>query len=83
MWGKSQFTSEEVEANRGISSARIHVERAIGYLKNNKILNSKVPLKLAPHLSDIVFVCAQLYNLNPVPLPELDSKFAELKRSTS
>ena len=83
MWGKSQFTSEEVEANRGISSARIHVERAIGYLKNNKILNRKVPLKLAPHLSDIVFVCAQLYNLNPVPLRELDSKFAELKRSTS
>ena len=80
MWGKSQFTEEEVAWNRGISSSRIHVERAIGYLKNFKLISDgKISMKLVPHLSDIVFVCAQLYNINQVPLREVDRKFAQLK----
>ena len=34
LWGKKQFTPEEVWQSRKISVARIHVERAIKYIKD-------------------------------------------------
>ena len=34
LWGKKQFTPEEVRQSRKISVARIHVERAIKYIKD-------------------------------------------------
>ena len=75
MWGNIQFTSEEVAASRKVSIACIHVERSIGYLKRYKILGNKVVAKMLPYLSDIAFVCAQLVNLNPVFLREVDTDF--------
>ena len=82
MWGKIQFTPEEVAASRKISIARIHVERSIGYLKRYKILGNKVVAKMLPYLSDIAFVCAQLVNLNPVFLREVDYNFVKMTRFT-
>ena len=34
MWGKKQFTPEEVRQSRKISVARSHAERAIKYIKD-------------------------------------------------
>ena len=84
MWGNIQFTPEEVAlaASRKVSIARIHVERSIGYLKRYKILGNKVVAKMLPYLSDIAFVCAQLVNLNPVFLREVDNDFVKMTRST-
>ena len=36
--GKSQLSQREVETSRALSRVRIHVERAIGRMKNFKIL---------------------------------------------
>ena len=44
-------------------------------LKRYKILGNKVVAKMLPYLSDIAFVCAQLVNLNPVFLREVDTDF--------
>ena len=72
LWGKRQFTVQEVEESRKISKARIHVERAIKHIKDFKILANKVPRQMLPHLSKVFYVCCQLCNLQPIKLRELD-----------
>ena len=57
------------------ASARIHVERFIGYMKNFGILAKRVPNQLLPYLTDILFVCCHLTNLLPVIIRELDDQF--------
>ena len=44
--GKPQLSQREIEFSRGLSSVRIHVERAIGRMKNYKILQSTLPISL-------------------------------------
>ena len=78
LWGKKQYTVEEVLASRKISVARIHVERAIRYIKDYKILKNRVPRHLLPHLSKIFSVCCYLTTLQPVKLREIDEMFESL-----
>ena len=47
MEGRRQSPLEEVQEGRKIASLRIHVERAIGRLKNFTIFNEVIPLNLA------------------------------------
>ena len=75
MWGKQQYTAVEVCTSRKISRARIHVERSIGYIKRYKILKNRVPCNMLPYLSNFFFVCAQLVNLSPVYMREIDDLF--------
>ena len=71
--GKPQLSQREVETSRALSRVRIHVERAIGRMKNFKILQSTLPIKLIkrPREADyttidkILVVCAALCNLYP------------------
>ena len=44
MEGRKQLPSEEVLKGRQITSVRIHMERAIGFIKNNSILKGTLPL---------------------------------------
>ena len=44
--GKSQLTQEEVDSARALSHVHIHVERAIGRIKNFKILQMTLPISL-------------------------------------
>ncbi|XP_069109721.1 uncharacterized protein [Argopecten irradians] len=55
-----QLTSEEVEKTMNIASVRIHVERAIGRIKNYHILDGVLPLSLSHIASPIFRVVAHL-----------------------
>lgn len=63
--GKKQFSQKEVETARQLSRARIHVERAIGRLKNFRILQNVLPVSLLAHADDILEICGALTNLMP------------------
>ncbi|XP_065914072.1 uncharacterized protein [Dysidea avara] len=71
--GKAQLSQKEVETARALSRVRIHVERAIGRLKNFKILQCTLPITLVKARQDnefatidnILFVCAALCNMQP------------------
>ena len=71
--GKPQLSQREVEFSRQLSSIRIHVERAIGRIKNYKILKTTLPITLIKRdhetefatIDKIVFICAALCNLYP------------------
>ena len=71
MESRSQLPAEDVQRGRSIASLRIHVERAIGRMKQFNILTSVFPLKMARIANQIVTVCAYLSNFHPalVPVP--------------
>jgi len=75
--GRSQLTSEEVKAGRGIASLRIHIERAIGRIKQFRILQGTFPLSMIRLFNQVVCVCAWLTNFHPAliaPPAELSEK---------
>ena len=55
--GQPQLTRKEVEKTWRIVELRIHVERANGWARHYKILNSPIPLNTASVADDIVSVC--------------------------
>ena len=62
---RKQLTADEVQETIHIASVRIHVERAIGRIKNYHILDGILPVSVA-HLADQIFyVCAYLTNFLP------------------
>ena len=61
--GKPLSKSQTTQTRR-ITRARIHVERAIGRLKNFKILNGVIPLTFKSSIDQITIVCAAICNLN-------------------
>ena len=71
--GKDQLSQAEVETSRQLSRIRIHVERAIGRLKNYGLLSSTLPISLLKRATDvnyatidkILITCAALSNLHP------------------
>ena len=79
--GRQQLPATEIEAGRRIASLRIHVERAIGRLKNFNILKGTIPISMARLTNQIVHVCAFLTNFQPalVPLPD-DSDESDVTR---
>ena len=77
--GKTQLSQSEIESSKQLSHVRIHIERAIGLLKNKyTILKSILPITLMKHDSDgiaiidkILTICCALVNLSePIVTPE-------------
>ena len=60
-----QFTEKELTTTRRIASLRIHVERAIGQIKNFGILTD-VPNSMARVANQVIlfYVCALLANFH-------------------
>ena len=76
MDGRSQLPADEMERGRSIASLRIHVERAIGRMKNYKILKSVFPLKMCRIANQIVTICAYLSNFHPALVPPSSSSLS-------
>ncbi|XP_063045654.1 uncharacterized protein LOC134467494 [Engraulis encrasicolus] len=66
-----QFTLQEVQYNRLIASARVHVERSIQRLKTFRILK-EIPHQYKKHGNKIWKVCVCLMNLQTPILREVD-----------
>lgn len=60
--GVVQFSTEDVQRAKRISNVRVHVERAIGRMKNYKILAGTLPLTVVPLIDKIVTSVAILVN---------------------
>ena len=63
--GHEQMNGKDVQETKKIANARIHVERAIGRMKNFAILKTVLPITLLPVADDIIVVCACICNLLP------------------
>ena len=59
---KGQFTREEVTSTQKIARLRIHVERAIGRIKQYHIFDGVIPLTLLGTINQLWYVCAMLTN---------------------
>ena len=79
LWGKSQYTGEEVAESRRISRARSHVERSIGRIKDYRILSNRVSVKLLPYLTKIFLVCSMLTTVQPVIINDLSRTVSALR----
>ena len=73
MEGRQQLPHEEIKEGRTIASLRIHVERAIGRMKNFRILKDTFPISMSRLANQVVCVCGWLTNFQPalVPIPDL------------
>ena len=58
-----QLSARAVQKSRRIASVRIHVERAMERIKNFKIIQGVIPLKLKNSLDQVLMICAILSNL--------------------
>ena len=73
---QQQLSKKNVIITRKIASLRIHVERAIGRIKQHRILSGVVPLSLVGSIDDIWSVCCALSLFHP-PLVTDPAKLSE------
>lgn len=59
---KGQFSSDEVAMNDAITENRVHVERAIRRVKENRILQGIIPLSMIGSINQVWTVCCLLTN---------------------
>lgn len=60
-----QFSKEQVTQAKEIASARIHIERAIGRLKEFDLLKNELPINLLDVTDDIWTIAGAISNLQP------------------
>ncbi|CAN0404564.1 unnamed protein product [Pylaiella littoralis] len=61
--GEERFTGIDADESRTVAKLRIHVERAIGSLKQWRLLNTKFTSKNMDLIPSVVDVCASLVNI--------------------
>ena len=61
----SQMAAEDVILTKRIAQLRIHVERAIGRVKEFCILQGVLPAAMGDSINQIVYVCCMLTNFSP------------------
>ena len=70
--GRDHMTGVETQETMSIASLHIHVERAIGRIKNYHILDGTLPNTLSSYASQIVKVCTLLTDFLPPLLKSTD-----------
>ena len=63
--GNTQMAANDVFATKNIARLRVHVERAIGRVKEYRILQSTLPASMWDSISDVIYVCCMLTNFGP------------------
>ena len=66
------MSGTNVVKTRKIASLRIHVERAIGRIKQYHILTSVIPLSIAPYVDSVWFIYCALTLLHPPLVVDVD-----------
>jgi len=61
----SQFSCEDVLHTKKIAKLRIHVERAIGRIKEFRILRSPICATMWDSINEVIYICAMLCNFSP------------------
>ena len=61
----SQMPVDDVVLTSKIARLRIHVERAIGRIKEYHILQNVLPAAIWDTINQVVYVCCMLANFNP------------------
>ena len=62
---KRQLTPSEVAVGKRIATARIHIERAIGRLKEFRLLDHTLPLNLLDLVDEIWIIACAITNMQP------------------
>ena len=60
-----QMASEDVILTKKIAQLRVHVERAIGRVKNFHILQNVLPAAMWDTINQVIYVCCMLTNFDP------------------
>jgi len=61
----SQMPPEDIVVTKKIAQLRVHVEQAIGQVKEYHILQSVLPISMWDSINEIIFVCCMLTNFSP------------------
>ena len=61
----TQMAACDVFTTKKIARLRVHVERAIGRVKDYRILQGVLPASMWDSISDIIYVCCMLTNFGP------------------
>ena len=62
---KAQFSKEQVFKSKDIAKARIHIERAIGRMREFDLLKNELPLSLLDLADDIWTIAGAISNIQP------------------
>ena len=61
---KKQMAVDDVVVTKKIAQLRVHVERAIVWVKEFRILQGVLPSTMWDSLNEVIYVCCMLTNFN-------------------
>ena len=61
-----QMAANDVFLTKKIARLRVHVERAIGHVKEYKILQDTLPASMWDSISNVIYICYMLSNFEPL-----------------
>ena len=62
---QAQMPANDVILTKKIAQLRVHVERAIGRIKEFRILQSTIPATMWDSINELIYVCCILTNFSP------------------
>ena len=62
---KRQMPADDVLLTKKIAQLRVHVERAIGRIKEYRILHNTLPATMWDSINEVIYVCCMMTNFSP------------------
>lgn len=62
---RTQMPADDVLLTKKIAQLRVHVERAIGCIKEYHILRSTLPVAMWDSINEVIYVCCMMTNFSP------------------